>query len=331
MDVLVMAFNVFVTRKIPQVGLDVLGRNCGRVDVNPHDRMLTRQDLLKDVRNRDGVLSMLTDTIDDELLAAAGENCKVFANCAVGYNNIDVPAATRRGIMIANTPGVLTETTADLAWSLILSAARRIVEADKFFRTGKWDGWGPMQFLGHDIHGATLGIVGAGRIGTAVGLRSRSFNMNILYTGMKPNQTLDNIGGKKVELEYLLRQSDFVSLHLPLNDQTKHLIGQRQLEMMKTSAYLINTSRGPVVEEAALVRALYQKKIAGAALDVYENEPAPAPGLIELDNVVCIPHLGSATEATRAKMALMAAENIVAALKGKVPENLVNPEVLKTP
>ncbi|MHC4800008.1 MAG: 2-hydroxyacid dehydrogenase, partial [Planctomycetota bacterium] len=223
----------------------------------------------------------------------------------------------------------LTETTADLAWALMLTAARRIVQADNFFRTGNWDGWGPMQFLGHDIYGATLGIVGAGRIGTAVGLRGFSFNMKIVYADLKKNEALDKIGGKKVELQNLLRISDFVSLHVPLNEQTIHLIGRQQLEMMKTSACLINTSRGPVVDEDALVKALRQKQIAGAALDVYENEPIPAAGLIELENVVCIPHLGSATEATREKMAVMAAQNLIDALTGKVPKNLVNPEVIK--
>src|SRR5690606_32644812 len=229
------------------------------------------------------------------------------------------------------TPGVLTETTADLAWALMLATARRVVEGDRFFRTGRWPGWGPMQFLGHDIHGATLGIVGAGRIGTAVGRRSVGFGMRVLYTSRRASEPLDAIGGRRVELDTLLRESDFVSLHVALNDSTRHLIGRRELALMKPTAYLINTARGQVVDEAALVDALREHRIAGAALDVFENEPEPAPGLIELDNVVCLPHLGSATEATRGRMSRMAAENLVAALKGERPPNLVNPEGLKQP
>jgi len=324
-----MSFNVFVTRLIPEAGLTIVRQQCGRMDMNPADRVLARPELLEGVRGRDGVLCLLTDMIDDEVLATAGPNCKVFANYAVGFNNIDVAAATRRGILITNTPGVLTETTADLAWALMLSAGRRIVEGDKHFRTGQWPGWGPMQFLGHDIHGATLGIIGAGRIGTAVGLRSTGFKMKILYTSSKPNSALDQLGGRRVDLDTALKESDFVTLHVALNDQTRHLIGQRELRLMKPSAYLINTTRGPVVDEKALVTALREKRIAGAGLDVYEDEPRPAPGLVELDNVVCIPHLGSATEATRAKMATMAATNLVAALKGETPPNLVNPDALR--
>jgi glyoxylate reductase len=210
----------------------------------------------------------------------------------------------------------------------MLSVSRRIVEGDRFFRTGKWPGWGPMQFLGHDIHGATLGIIGTGRIGTAVALRSVGFGMRVLYADPVENETLNRLGGRRVELDTLLRESDFISLHIALSKETRHLIGPRELGWMKSSAYLINTSRGPVVDEAALVEALRNRQIAGAGLDVYENEPIPAPGLVELDNVVCIPHLGSATEATRAKMATMAAENLVAALRGERPPNLVNAEVL---
>jgi glyoxylate reductase len=326
-----MSFNVYVTRRIPEPGLEILRQSCGRADtlINPEDRVLSHEELLEAVRGRDGVLCLLTDTIDDEVLAAAGPQCKVFANYAVGFNNVDVEAATRRGILITNTPGVLTETTADLAWALLMSVARRIVEGDRFFRTGKWEGWGPMQFLGHDVHGATLGIIGAGRIGTAVGRRAAGFDMKVLYTSSKENEELNRIGGRRVDFETALRESDFVSLHVALNDQTRHLISGRELGMMKPSAYLINTTRGPVVDEQALVKALRDKRIAGAGLDVYEEEPRPAPGLIDLDNVVCIPHLGSATEATRAKMASMAAQNLVAALQGERPPNLVNPEALR--
>ncbi len=321
-------FNVFVTREIPQAGLNILRQHC-RVDMNPDDRALPRDALLAGVGGRDGVLCTLMDSIDEEALAAAGPGCRVFANYAVGFDNVDVAAATRRGILITNTPGVLTETTADLAWALMMSVARRIVESDKYFRSGKWRGWGPMQFLGHDIYGTTLGIVGAGRIGTATGVRAAGFNMKILYTSSKDNETLNRLGGKRVDLDTLLRESDFVSLHVAMNERTRHLIGPRELELMKPSAYLINTTRGPVVDERALVAALQAKRIAGAGLDVYEDEPRPAPGLTALDNVVCIPHLGSATHATRSRMATMAAMNLIAALKGETPPNLVNPEALE--
>ncbi|HOB74043.1 MAG TPA: D-glycerate dehydrogenase [Phycisphaerae bacterium] len=323
-----MPFNVYVTRRIPEAGLEILRRHCDRVEVNPEDRVLSRDELLAAVRDRDGVLCLLTDTIDDETLAAAGPRCRAFANMAVGYNNVDLAAATRRGIMITNTPGVLTETTADLAWALMLAVARRVVEGDRFFRTGRWTGWGPMQFLGHDVHKTTLGIVGAGRIGTAVGRRSVGFGMRLLYTDPHPSGELDRIGARRVDLDTLLRESDFVTLHVALNERTHHLIGRRELALMKPTACLINTARGPIIDEAALVEALRERRIAGAGLDVYENEPEPAPGLVELDNVVCIPHLGSATEATRAKMATMAAENLVAALRGERPPNLVNLDVL---
>lgn len=321
--------NVYVTRRIPQAGLDILEAGCDRVEVNPQDRDLTREELLRAVHGRDGVLCLLTDRIDDELMEAAGPQCRVFANYAVGFNNIDVAAATRRGILITNTPGVLTDSTADLAWSLIMSVARRVVEGDTYVRSGRWEGWGPMQFLGHDVHEKTLGIVGAGRIGTATALRSIGFRMKVLYTSSRPNPELDAIGGRRVDLPTLLRESDFVSLHVALNEQTRHLIGREQLALMKPTAYLINTARGPIVDEKALVEALRERRIAGAGLDVYEDEPRITPGLTELPNVVCLPHLGSATEATRAKMATMAATNLVAAVRGERPPNLVNPEVLE--
>lgn len=324
-----MGFTVYVTRRIPEAGLTLLREHCDRLEVSPNDRAATRPELLRHVAGCDGVLCHLTDRIDDEVLAAAGPKCRGFANFAVGFNNIDIAAATRRGILVTNTPGVLTETTADLAWALLMSAARRIVESDKFFRSGRWDGWGPMQFLGHDIHGATLGIVGAGRIGQAVARRATGFGMRILYTSRQEKPEMAAIGAAHVDLDTLLRESDFVSLHVALTDQTRHLIGRRELGLMKSGAYLINTARGPVVDETALVNALRTKRIAGAGLDVYENEPAPAPGLIELENVVCVCHLGSATEATRTKMSLMAAENLLAAMRGHRPPNPVNPEALR--
>lgn len=319
---------VYVTRVIPEAGLSILRARCQNVEINHEDKVLPRPALLEKVAKHDGILCTLLDPIDEKVLDAAAPRCRVFSNYAVGFNNIDVAAATRRGILVTNTPGVLTETTADLIWALLLATARRIVEADRFFRTGGWDGWSPMQFLGRDVHGATLGIVGAGRIGTEVALRSVGFKMHLLYTSSRENSQINRIGGRRVDLPELLSESDFVTLHVPYNKQTHHLIGQDQLAKMKPSAYLINTSRGPVVDEIALVQSLRGHRIAGAGLDVYEEEPIPAPGLTELDNVVCIPHLGSATLATREKMAVMAAENLVAALTGERPPNPVNPEVL---
>lgn len=321
--------SIYVTRMIPQAGLDILIKTFGQVDVNPKDEVLAREELLTAVKGRDGVLCLLTDTIDAEVLDAA-KGCKVFANFAVGYDNIDVPEATRRGIIVTNTPGVLTDATADLTWALLLSVARRIPEGDRFTRSGNFKGWGPLLLLGLDVAGKTLGIVGAGRIGTAVALRSSGFRMKVLYTDFDKNDGLERkLAAKRVPFEQLLRESDFISLHVPLSQETHHMIGQEQLRMMKPGAFLINTSRGPVVDEEALVRALKEKRIAGVALDVYENEPRLSPGLAELENVVLAPHLGSATVQTRTKMAVMAAENLIAAVTGKTPANIVNPEAMK--
>ncbi|MBM4086523.1 MAG: D-glycerate dehydrogenase, partial [Planctomycetes bacterium] len=276
-----------------------------------------------------GVLCLLTDTIDAEVLDAA-KGAKIFANYAVGFNNIDVKAATERGILITNTPGVLTDATADMAWALLFSAARRIVEGDKYTRAGKFKGWSPMLFLGGDITGKTLGIVGAGRIGAAMARRSVGFKMKVLYCDPTRNEELEReLGAKQVDMPTLLKESDFVSVHVLLTPATRHLIGEKELGMMKPTGYLINTSRGPVVDEAALVKALEEKKIAGAGLDVYEDEPKLKPGLAKLPNAVIPPHIASATIWTRGKMAEMAATNLVAALKGERPPNLVNPEVLK--
>ena len=324
-----MAFNVCVTRMIPDVGIDLLRGKCDPLDINPEDRVLTRDELLAMVGGRDGVLCLLTDPIDAEVFDAAGPRCKVFANYAVGYNNIDVAAATERGIAITNTPGVLTDATADHAWALLFSAARRIVEADRFTREGRFKGWGPMMFLGGDITGKTLGVVGAGRIGTAMALRSSGFRMRVLYTDTVPNAVIEEeLGARRVDLATLLKESDYVSVHVPMTLETTHLIGSEELAMMKPSAYLINTSRGPVIDEAALVEALRAKGIAGAGLDVFEREPELVPGLAELDNVVIPPHIASATIETRGRMAAMAAGNLIARLEGDEPPNCVNPEVL---
>jgi len=320
--------SIYVTRQIPRPGIDMLVDAFSRVDVNPDDRVLTRAELLDGVRGRDAVLCLLTDAIDAEVLDAA-QGCRIFANYAVGYNNIDVAAATARGIAVSNTPGVLTDATADLTWALLFSVARRIAEGDRYTRAGRFKGWSPMLLLGGDISGRTLGIVGAGRIGTAVALRSRGFRMRVLYCDRVQNEALEQaVGARPVDLDTLLRESDFVSIHVDLNESTRHLIGARELGLMKPTAYLLNSSRGPVIDEAALVAALRERRIAGAGLDVFENEPALAPGLAELDNVVIPPHLGSATTGTRTKMATLAAANVVAMLRGERPPNIVNPEVL---
>lgn len=321
-----MSAEIYVTRRIPVAGLDRLRTASRAFEVNNDDRPLSQEQLLEAVRGRRGILCLLTDRIDEAVLAEAGPDCRVIANYAVGYNNIDVAAATRRGILVTNTPGVLTETTADLTWALLMAVARRLGEAERYLRTGGWTGWGPMQFLGQDVHGATLGIVGAGRIGAAVARRARGFEMTLLYTDRSGCPELDESGARRVELDTLLRESDFVSLHVPLTDATGHLIGRAELARMKPTACLINTSRGPVIDEEALVDALRGRAIAAAGLDVYENEPRLASGLMELDNVVCVPHIGSATQATRAKMAHMAAENLIAALDGVRPPHLVNPD-----
>jgi D-3-phosphoglycerate dehydrogenase len=322
-------FNVYVTRIIPERGLEILRENIANVEVNTQDHILSRDELLEKVKGLDGLLPLLTDKIDEEVMDTAGEQLKIIANHAVGFDNIDVNAATERGIMVTNTPGVLTDATSDHAWALLFSAARRIVQADKFTRAGKFDGWGPLMFLGGDITGRTLGVVGAGRIGAAVAEKARGFNMRVLYADEIANTHIEEkIGAKKVSFEELLAESDFITVHVPLFESTHHLFDEKAFKRMKKTAYFINTSRGPVVDEAALVRALKDGEIAGAGIDVYEEEPKIHPGLMELDNVVLTPHIASATIETRTKMATMAAQNLVDGLLGKRPQNLVNPEVL---
>jgi glyoxylate reductase len=323
-------FKVFVTRKILEEGLNML-RERYDVEVSDYDGVIPREMLLEKVMGVDALLSLLTDNIDAEVMDAAGPNLKIIANYAVGYNNIDVEEATKRGIMVTNTPGVLTETTADFAWTLLMAIARRIVEADKFVREGKFRGWEPMLLLGTDVFGATLGIVGFGRIGQAMARRALGFNMRVLYydNSRVDEQLEKELKATFVDLPTLLKESDFVTLHVPLTKQTHHLIGEKELKMMKKDAYLINTARGPVVDEKALVKALKEGWIKGAALDVFENEPEIEPELLKLDNVVLAPHIASASYATRSKMSVMVAENIIKALSGEVPPNLVNPEVLQ--
>ena len=316
-------YRVYVTRPIPEPGLDMLRISCD-VEVKPMDDMVPHEELLEKVKGRDALLCLLTEKIDEEIIDA-GTNLKIIANYAVGYDNVDVDCATKHGIWVSNTPGVLTDTTADMAWALMFAIARRIPEADRFTKAGKFKGWSATMLLGGDIHGKTLGIVGVGRIGTAVAKRSAGFNMRVLYTDVRPNKELEReVGAEQVDMDTLLRESDFVSIHVPLMPGTRYLIGKRSLRMMKPTAYLINTSRGPVINEAALAEALRDKIIAGAGLDVYEEEPKIHPALLELDNVVLTPHIASGSVETRSKMATMAAENVIAALDGRTPPNAVN-------
>ncbi len=317
---------VFVTRKMPGRGMELLRREFGNVDINELDRPLSPDELEREVAGRRAVLCMLHDKIDGHLLAAAAD-CQIFANYAVGFDNVDVAKATRRGILVSNTPAVLTDATADLAWTLLMAAGRRVLEGDTLVRSGRWRGWKPTQLLGADLYGQTLGIVGAGRIGTAVAMRSRGWDMNVLYVDEQPNRKLEaELGATRVNLDILLRQSDFVSLHVSLNDQTRGMIGAGEFAIMKDSAVLVNTSRGTVVDEAALVSALKSGQIAGAGLDVYAREPRLTAGLAELENAVLLPHLGSATIRSRGRMSELAAGAIVSALKGDIAPNVINPE-----
>ncbi|AZO96582.1 D-glycerate dehydrogenase [Halocella sp. SP3-1] len=320
---------VYVTRRLPQKALDMLGAEC-EVEINPYDRVLTKEELAEAVKGIDGLLCLLTDTIDEDLLDV-NPALKVIANYAVGYNNIDIKACTERGIPVSNTPGVLTDTTADFAWTLLMVTARRVVEADRFTRAGKYKGWGPMMFLGGDIYGKTLGVIGMGRIGQSFAKRARGFNMNVIYYDVyrRTSEEEKKWGIKYRELDTLLEEADFVSLHVPLIPETEHLIGEKELKLMKKTAYLINTARGPIVDEKALVEALKNGEIAGAGLDVYEEEPELASGLTELDNVTLAPHIASASIETRTKMAEMAVENLLAGLKGQDMPNIINKEVFK--
>ncbi|MEX2701472.1 MAG: glyoxylate reductase [Candidatus Baldrarchaeota archaeon] len=324
---------VFVTREIPEKGLNViLERFNAKVwrEYTPPPKEV----IIEEAKDVDALVTLLTDKIDKEVLDAA-KNLKIIAQYAVGYDNIDVEECTRRGIYVTNTPEVLTEATADFTWALILAVARRVVEADKFVRSGEWEksrtGWHPKMLLGTDIHGKTLGIIGLGRIGTAVARRAKGFNMKIIYYSRSRKENIEKeLGLKYVDLNTLLREADFVSIHVPLTEETYHMIGERELKLMKNTAFLINTSRGKVIDEKALYKALKEKWIAGAALDVFEEEPTPANNpLLELENIVVAPHIASATHETRSRMAEMVAQNLIAYFEGKIPPNLVNPEVLK--
>ncbi|MCG8653166.1 MAG: D-glycerate dehydrogenase [Pirellulales bacterium] len=318
---------VFLTRELPPESMRLLRENC-LLTVNPHDRVLTKDELIAGTMACDGLLCLLNDTIDADVIRA-NPDLRVIANFAVGFNNIDVASATSAGIPVTNTPGVLTDATADMAWALLMAAGRRVAEGDRFVRTQTWQGWGPLQYLGTDVTGTTLGLVGMGRIGRAMVRRARGFDMKVVYWNRTRLDSDDEnaLGVEYLDLEELLGQSDYVSLHVALNDETRHLIAAEQLRLMKTTAILINTARGAVVDEKALVQGLMGKQIAAAGLDVYENEPLLEPELYQLDNVVVAPHLGSATYGTRTKMGNMAARNCLAACRGQRPPNLVNPQV----
>lgn len=320
---------VFVSRRIPDAGLQPILEAC-EADVWPEELPPPRDELLRRVEGIDGLLSLLTDRIDDELLDRAGPQLRVVSNYAVGFDNVDVPACTARGIPVGNTPGVLTDTTADLAWALLMAAARRIGEGDRYVRADRWRTWGPMLLLGSDVHGATIGIVGFGRIGQAVARRANGFGMRILYHDLAraPEDVEHELGARFVDLDELLLESDFVSLHVNLTDVTRKLINRDRLATMKARAVLVNTSRGPVIDQAALFEALRDGVIGAAALDVTDPEPMRADDpLLTLDNCLVVPHIASASYATRGKMAEMAAANLLAGLRGERLPTSVNPEV----
>jgi len=321
---------VFITRLIAQEALDMIAQ-VTEMEVWPEELPPSYDVLVEKARGVDGLLTLLTDRIDLALMEAAPK-LKVISNLAVGYDNIDVPEATRRGIVVGNTPEVLTETTADLAFALLMAAARRVVEADNYTGKGRWKTWGPMVLLGQDIHHATLGIVGLGRIGAEVAKRARGFNMKVLYYDQVRRSEEEE---RQLGVEYvsepmkLLSSADFITVHVPLLPQTHHLIGAAEFATMKPTAVFINTSRGPVVDQKALYEALKFGQIFAAAIDVTEVEPiSPDDPLLTLDNLIITPHIGSASFATRRNMALMAAENLLAGLRGEIPPNCVNPEAL---
>ena len=318
---------VFVARLIPEEGLALVRDACD-ADIWTDELPPPRDELLRRVAGCDGVLTLLTDRVDDELLDAAGPRLRVVSNYAVGFDNIDVAACARRGIPVGNTPGVLTETTADLAWTLLMAAARRVPEGDRYVRDGRWKTWGPLLLLGPDVHGTTIGIVGFGRIGQAVARRAAGFGMTILYHDVTrlPDEVTAPLGATFVTLDELLARSDFISLHVNLTAETRHLINARTLAAMKPTAVLVNTSRGPVIDQIALADALREGVIWAAALDVTDPEPIPMDDpLVGLPNCLIVPHIASASGATRGKMAAMAAANLLAGVRGEPLPTPVEP------
>ena len=321
---------VLITRKIFDEAIAIIKKHFDMED-NQKDVPFSPEELIRRLRGKVGTIILLTDRIDEAVLSQCPD-LKIVSNIAVGYNNIDVPACTRHKVMVTNTPGVLDDTTADFTWALLLATARRLIEADQHLRSSQWNGWKLMEFLGSDVHHKTLGISGLGRIGQGVARRAKGVDMQILYSDLvrAPQSVEKELGASFVDKETLLAQSDFVTLHVPLGSQTTHYISKAELALMKPTAILINASRGPVVDEKALVQALKEGKIAGAGLDVYEREPEVEPALLSMKNVILAPHIASASYETRLRMAMMAAENLIAGLTGKWPPNLVNEEVLSS-
>jgi glyoxylate reductase len=316
--------HVFLTRSLPQQVTSELKKRFQLHD-NRYHRPLSKAEIIRGVRKADGLISMLNDSIDREIMDAAPK-LKIIANYAVGYNNIDMKVAIRKNIAVTNTPGVLTEATADLTWALLLAAARRIPEAEQLLRSGKWTGWAPTQCVGSEVYGKTLGIIGMGRIGQAVARRAFGFSMKVIYHRRHrlPTKEEKRLKVRYLPLYSLLRASDYISLHLPLTEKSYHLIDRRAFRFMKSTAFLINTARGPIVDEKALIEAITKKRIAGAGLDVFEEEPFVSARLRKMKGSVLLPHIGSAARETRIRMGLMVCENLSAVFKGKKPPNQVN-------
>jgi glyoxylate reductase len=314
---------------IPQNGVDILNKKGYEVKMYNKKQPISQGELIRNAQKADAIITMLTDKIDDHIISRL-PNLKIISNFAVGYNNIDIESASKHNIMVSNTPGVLTEATADTAFALLISAGRRIVESDKFMRNGKFKGWDPMLLLGTEMHGKTVGIIGAGRIGTAFAKRCLGFGMKIIYFSKSKNRAFeDTLNAKKVTLDKLLKVSDFISIHLPLNQNTFHLLGKEELSKIKPTAVLVNTARGEIVDEKELIKLLKSKRIFAAGFDVYEGEPNVNKELFKLNNVVVLPHIGSATLETRSKIAEMASLNVINAFVKKRPIHFVNEELLK--
>lgn len=323
-----MLGKILVTKPVFPEAIELL-KTQASVDLNSDDRTLPKSELIERLNQAEGAVTLVTDTLDTEVLEAV-PSVRIVSNVAVGLNNIDVATATRLGILITNTPGVVTESTADFAWALLMAAARRVAEGDRFVRSGEWKVWRLQMLLGHDVFGKTLGIIGFGNIGRAVARRARGFGMTVQYSGSgRAIPAAESEGARAVSMETLLATSDFISVHVPLLPTTIHLLNDQAFALMKPNCIVVNSSRGPVVDEKALVRALQSGKIAAAGLDVFEREPEVEPELLELENVVLAPHIGSSSRETRLKMCMMAVENVLAGLKGERPPNLVNPEALE--
>ncbi len=315
---------VFITREIPEIAIKLLHKNKFSIVIHKGERKISRTELIKNVRDADGVISLLSDNFDESVISEM-KKCKVIANYAVGFNNINLKYAREKGIVVTNTPDVLTDATADLAIALALSCARRIFEGDKIIRNNKFIGWSPKLLLGFEMRGKIFGIIGSGRIGTATAIRAHAFGTKIIYFSNSINLELQNkTAAKKVSLNYLLKNSDFISIHLPLTEKTYHLLDKSKLMLLKKTSILINTARGEIIDEKALIEKFKKKEIFAAGLDVYENEPEVNNELLKLKNVVLLPHIGSASVEARNKMAVLSAKNIINVLKGKMPITQVN-------